>query len=130
MVVSLANGLYRFAVRMSVGALVGLRIVGIAMEIPAGDIVNEAVVIFVLAVAERDDQILRRDSARLRMEQRMPDARIVRVVVDREHAIAVEVVVLVRLQTARRMTGHRRAGRIFRSGKLAAIEISLAPNIL
>src|SRR5208283_784473 len=66
---------------------------------------------------------------RVGMEQWERDARIVCVVIDGEHAVSVEVVALVGLQTSGRMAGHRRAVGIFGSRELAAIKISLAPNI-
>ena len=72
--------------------------------------------VVVLAVAERDDQILCGDSAGLGMEQRPRDARIVRVVIDGEHAVSVQVVAVVRLQDIRANGRHRRAVGLFGSG--------------
>ena len=91
-VVGIGDSLHRLAIRMSIGTLIGLRIVGIAMEIPSGNIIDEAVVIVVLAVTERDDQILGGDPARLGMQKRTMHARIVRVVIDSQRAVTVEVV--------------------------------------
>ncbi len=128
-VVGFGDELAGLAVRMAVGAVVGLWIVGVAMEIPAGNIVNVAVVIVVLAVAESDDQIFAGRAAKRRMEVRRMDARIVSVVIGGQRAIAVEVVQLVRFEAVRRLSRDRRAVRFFGGRQLAAVEIRLAPQV-
>ena len=93
------------AVGMVVDRVVGLGVVRVAMEVPSRDVIWVAVfvvvelaarralseqVVFDLAVAEGDDQVLRRDAAGLRVGP--ADAGIVHVVLDIEDAVAVEIV--------------------------------------
>ena len=91
-VVGLAEHLPRLAVRVAVDAVVGLRIVRVAVEVPARDVVHVAVAVVVAAVRERDDQVLGGDPTRLGVEERPPHARVVGPVVDVDHAVAVQVV--------------------------------------
>src|SRR5438067_229276 len=100
----------RLSVGMPVDGVVGLRIVGVAVEVPARDVVRVAVFVIVeaparrtlhdqvvldFAVAKGDDQILGRDPARLRVGA--SDARVLRVILDADDPVTVEVVGALRL---------------------------------
>ena len=101
-VVGGAHELARLAVGVPVDGVVGLRVVGVAVEVPPRDVVGVAVFVIVeapprralhermagdFAVPEGDDQVLGSDAAGLRV--RAPDARVLRVVLDAHHAVPV-----------------------------------------
>ena len=51
---------------VAVGGVLGLRVVRVAVEVPARDVVDVAVVVVVAVVRQRDDEVLRRQVRRLR----------------------------------------------------------------
>jgi hypothetical protein len=106
-VVGLGSESLGLAVGVVIDGVVGLGVVGVAVEVPARDVVRIAVLVVVkapvrrascgpdfvvddLAVPEGDDQVLGRDAAGLRIGA--PDARILFILVDADHAVFVRVI--------------------------------------
>ncbi len=88
-VVRLRGRLPHLVVGVAVGAVVRRGVVLVVVEVPPGDVVDVAVVVVVLAVRERDDQVL---GVEVAVAVRVVHARVVRIVLDVEHAVVVGVV--------------------------------------
>ena len=110
LVVRLRGGDALLVVGVVVGRVGGRRVVLVVVEVPAGDVVGEAVAVVVPAVGERDDQVLRIDHA---VAVGVVHPGVAGVVGRRHRAVAVLVV----------------GRRAVRPGQLAGVEEDLARQV-